>query len=641
MKSPEFLGPYRVGETLGRGGMGAVYVGVHERTGEKVAVKLIAAHVADEPRFRRRFDAEVETLKRLRHEGIVRLIGYGEEQGQLFYSMELVEGESLQQRIRRQKKLDWQTTIDIAIEICAALKHAHDFGVIHRDLKPANLILSNAGKVKLVDFGIAKLFGFGEQTMAGSILGTADYMAPEQADSSGVSVRTDLYALGSVSYAMLTGRPPFPGKRTTEVVEALRRDRPVPLELIDPELPEALVELVHQLLEKEPADRPPTSLSVMNRLKAMRAGLLHQQTLHAGSLPTEPGVSAPDHSNAEKTDALLDKTGAGDLDTTGISAADPPRAASPNPSSDSRKTVNLVHKTKVTPADSRFEATIVSRNTAATVRPTDPGNDEATSTPTASRPTHFQSVEDEVASPQTSGAANASTSDHWKQAISISLMAAVLIAAGLLFFKATKQPTADDLYAIIADHAESENAAEAQREIAQFLTRFPEDPRFEMVQQLNRSLDLQRTLRRLGVQAKLGISPLSAAEQGFLDAMSDRQQDPAGAAARLTQWLAIYDTATLQTSPDEPFDNQLAEMVVLAKHEAAQLAERAPAIVIDPRAEELLDRIRRTVTAAPPETAIKTLRGIVQLHADQPWAEPAVEEAERWLQELEPQPPKQ
>ena len=139
----EFLGPYRIGDVIGRGGMGTVYSAVHERSKEKVAVKLIAANVADEPRFRRRFNAEIKSLELLNHVGIVRIIGYGEEDSQLFYSMELVEGESLQARIRREKRLEWRPTIDIAIQVCAALKHAHDMGVIHRDLKPANLLLTS------------------------------------------------------------------------------------------------------------------------------------------------------------------------------------------------------------------------------------------------------------------------------------------------------------------------------------------------------------------------------------------------------------------------------------------------------------------------------------------------------------------
>ncbi|MEM7315411.1 MAG: serine/threonine-protein kinase, partial [Planctomycetota bacterium] len=184
MKPPEYLGPYQVGDSLGRGGMGTVYKAKHAKSGDDVAVKLIAQHVSDEMKFRRRFHAEIETLKRLKHPNIVRLIGYGEEHGMLFYSMELVSGQTLQSIIRTEKRLAWMRTLDIAIQICSALKHAHDIGVIHRDLKPANLIIEQDDTVKLVDFGISKIFGH-DQTAAGSIMGTADYMAPEQATNSG------------------------------------------------------------------------------------------------------------------------------------------------------------------------------------------------------------------------------------------------------------------------------------------------------------------------------------------------------------------------------------------------------------------------------------------------------------------------
>ncbi|MFG0260864.1 MAG: hypothetical protein ACF788_00520, partial [Novipirellula sp. JB048] len=181
--------------------------------------------------------------------------------------------------------------------------------------------------------------------------------------------------------------------------------------------------------------------------------------------------------------------------------------------------------------------------------------------------------------------------------------------------------------------------AEAQPQITQFLIRFPDDPRFEKVQQLERSLKLKRTLRRLRIRAKLSVSPLSAAEQGFVDAMQHRQQDPTAAAARLTQWLAIYDTPTVPSGGHALSDDALAELIVLAQHEAAQLAERAPAVMIDPRAAELLDRIDHTVSTMSPAKAIETLNGIVQLHSGQPWAKPAVDVAERWLQTLEPPSP--
>jgi len=293
MKPLEYLGPYRILGTIGRGGMGRVFRAEHSHTGERVAVKLIADNVADDPRFRRRFADEVETLKRLKHPNIVRLIGYGEESGQLFYSMELVEGESLQDRLKRDKQLDWQTVVDMAIDVCGALKHAHDFGVIHRDLKPANLLLDASGKVMLVDFGIAKLFGNLEQTVAGSLLGTADYMAPEQAGEGPITTRVDLYALGNVLYACFVGHPPFVYRSVTLLIESVRRETPRRVEELNPKVPLAIAELIHDLLAKRPEDRPPTALAVMNRLKAIREGL--KRTLADQQAALEPRPTSAPH----------------------------------------------------------------------------------------------------------------------------------------------------------------------------------------------------------------------------------------------------------------------------------------------------------------------------------------------------------
>jgi serine/threonine protein kinase len=272
----EHLGPYRIGEPIGRGGMGSVFQAVHEKTGEEVAVKVIASSVSDDMRFRRRFEDEIRTLIKLKHPNIVSIIGSGEEHGQLFYSMELVKGESLQQRLRREKRLAWPFVLDMAIDICSALKHAHNFGVTHRDLKPANLLITTDGSPKLVDFGIAKIFGNTDQTAYGAILGTADFMAPEQAGEGPITSKTDLYALGNVLYACFAGRAPFGGRTMTRILEAMRTETPTPLDLVAPDVPSEIVQLVHDLLEKSPEDRPPTALATMNRMKAIRAGLMRQ-----------------------------------------------------------------------------------------------------------------------------------------------------------------------------------------------------------------------------------------------------------------------------------------------------------------------------------------------------------------------------
>jgi eukaryotic-like serine/threonine-protein kinase len=172
----EQLGPYRVTRLLGRGGMGAVYEGVHVETGERAAVKILSIGHADDAPFRARFVSEIESLKLLQHPNIVRLIGYGEQDGMLFYSMELVAGKNLHEELQTGRRFAWREVSDIAVQICGALKHAHDHGVIHRDLKPANLLRTSEGTVKLTDFGIAKLFGSTQLTSAGGVIGTADYM---------------------------------------------------------------------------------------------------------------------------------------------------------------------------------------------------------------------------------------------------------------------------------------------------------------------------------------------------------------------------------------------------------------------------------------------------------------------------------
>lgn len=600
----EFLGPYRIGEKLGQGGMGSVYRAVHEKTGEPVAVKLIAAQVADEPRFRRRFDAEVKTLLKLRHDGIVRLIGFGEERGQLFYSMELVEGESLQARIKRVKKLDWMQAIDIAIEVCAALKHAHDMGVIHRDLKPANLLLTSDNHVKLVDFGIAKIFGDGQNTLIGSVLGTADYMAPEQIDSSGITVRTDLYAVGSLMYAMLTGRPPFRGKSTTQVIASLKRDRPVPLDIINPELPEPLVELVHQLLEKDPADRPPTALSVMNRLKAMRAGLLRSQTVVSEGSSTEV-ASQPTIDTADKrsdsdsesevnTNVSNDPTLVRGLDESFLLQS----AARANPVASDPTTPTVVSDTR----ESRLGAAGDRRSQ------------------TTAQKTHFQ-----VVAEKPDGAISRHSAKHakptWLQWVGVAAMAAILLAGAVLLLLAMRPPSADELY-LAATQANDTGSRKA------FLRRFPEDERATEVKDLLMSDQLRGAINRISAQSKLGVASLSAAEEAFLQAMEGREDDPQAAAQRLGQWLRAFD------NPANREDPKIATLLELADHEHQRLLEERGDQREDPKLVQLMREIDAAEQLEDPGLRREKLEAIIELFDSNGWASPALERARRLLEEI-------
>lgn len=619
MAAFEFLGPYRIRQEIGRGGMGTVYEATHEKTGQRVAVKLISSTVADDVKFRRRFAAEVETLKRLRHPGIVQLIGYGEEDGHLFYVMELVEGESLQQRIRRERRLQWLPALEIAIQVATALKHAHDIGVIHRDLKPANLLITTDGTVKLVDFGIAKIFGSVEQTVAGSVLGTADYMAPEQADSRSITPRTDLYALGSVMYAMFAGRPPFSGKRLTEVIDSLKRERPVPLDLINPDLPEEIVSLIDDLLEKDPGDRPPTALAVLNRLKAIRVGLQRQQTLSADTSQTVGGDQPPE----------AGLTSGGRRAGTGVLGDDATSASGPHthptdPSTDSSSPPES--PLPPVPPGSPDDVTVVSQG--APDRGDVGEEDFELRKPTRS---HFQSVD-------TSGGRVSvfdSQPQHepfgWWQALSVAGLVLFLIAGLAVIVYAFRTPSADQLHSEIRAAEAADDLRDAEPLIRQFLETYPDDPRAGDLEALEDLVAMDQFLSRLRGKAHRpgGAEGLAAAEQTFLEAMELRQRAPGRAEQQLRAWLAVHAPPGATLAPT------IRRMASIARREISELRSKASAGKNDPRVEALVDRIAWGRANLSKPQLRDLLSGIRQLYGSKQWAAPAVAHAESELAALE------
>ena len=205
----ENLGKWRIFKELGRGGMGRVYLAQEEATGRQAALKVLAPELAQDVGFLQRFQREIETLSQLTHPNIVRFYESGFENGHYFYAMEYVDGQSLDEGLLAQKRMPWRDVLDIALQLCPALRHVHDHGVIHRDLKPSNIIRTAAGHVKLMDFGIAKIFAGSHLTATGGVVGTAEYISPEQASGKPVTKRSDLYSFGVVLYTLLVGRPPF------------------------------------------------------------------------------------------------------------------------------------------------------------------------------------------------------------------------------------------------------------------------------------------------------------------------------------------------------------------------------------------------------------------------------------------------
>jgi serine/threonine-protein kinase len=247
--------------------MGTVYA-ADDETGQPAAIKVLSPSLAGEPGFRSRFEAEIESLRKLLHPNIVRLYGFGEQDGLLFFAMELVEGSSLEKELQNGRRFDWREVAEIALQICRALRHAHDHGVIHRDIKPANLLLAEDGVVKLTDFGIARLFGH-RLTGAGGVIGTAEYMAPEQADGRPVTHQADLYSLGCVLYALLTGRPPFQAASFPAVLHMQRYEQPESLAHYAPDVPKPLAAIVHRLLAKTAEERYPNAQLVARELNAV------------------------------------------------------------------------------------------------------------------------------------------------------------------------------------------------------------------------------------------------------------------------------------------------------------------------------------------------------------------------------------
>lgn len=265
--APDRLGEYLIGKKIGAGGMGSVYLATNVHTDQVVAIKILPSALAREPGFVERFHREIEALKKMHNPYVIEFYDSGVENDIYYYVMEYVDGETLTKRLRREKRIDWKTVIQISIQICSALKAAHDAGIIHRDLKPSNLMLNEDGTVKLADFGVAQLFATEKLTVTGGIIGTAEYMSPEQAEGKRVSRQSDLYSLGAVMYVMLTGRPPFSGKTMLAIIQKQRYgqfDRPG--RYVD-DLPVWLEEIVCQLLEKDPEKRFPDAYVLSRRLQ--------------------------------------------------------------------------------------------------------------------------------------------------------------------------------------------------------------------------------------------------------------------------------------------------------------------------------------------------------------------------------------
>jgi serine/threonine-protein kinase len=295
---------YRLDEPLATGGMGTVYRAFDQRIGRPVAVKVLRRSLASDPTFVERFRREARAAGALSHAGIAKVFDYGERGGEPFIVMELVEGQNLAQRIADRGRLPWREAFGIGAQVARALAAAHALGLVHRDIKPANILLSPDGFAKLTDFGIARAAQATTLTRTGMVLGSANYVAPEQARGITVGPAADLYSLGCVLFEAVCGQPPYRGANAV-VIAAQHVDAPVPNPRDHvPDLPGHVAALLVRALAKDPAQRFPSAAAMATALSAASSETVGDATapLAASRSPTRlppatgtgvPGDTAP------------------------------------------------------------------------------------------------------------------------------------------------------------------------------------------------------------------------------------------------------------------------------------------------------------------------------------------------------------
>ena len=598
--------------------MGTVYEAV-DAAGRPVAVKTLSAYLGDETGLRRRFEAEIETLKGLRHPGIVRLIAFGEDEGLPFFAMELVPGRSLEETLKAGRTFSWQETVTVAGEIARALKAAHDQGIVHRDLKPANLLLPDepGGGVKLADFGIARLFGDTGQTLAGTVVGTAEYMAPEQAAGGPVDHRVDLYALGLVMYAMLVGRPPFRGGEVGEVLRRQQRETPARVSAFVTDVPATLDRLIEKLLAKDPADRPATALALGRLLATIEQD------------PRPPNAADP------VATATIDFRGGNTL-----LGREPPPEVPPGVDllAATRATVAgaapqpATHSPAAMAADARGQAatlpfvnpTAADGPASLAHRPTEPA--PGLRQPHIPADTRFTTVEELDRSQQDQAARQRRREGLTRFGLAGGLVALV-VAVGYVVSQPVSRDTLHERIMALAGDPGAD-LRDATDLIDLFLARHGDDPRAVTIRSLRRALDLD------------------ALERDYRAAVAREQESPFACLTGLETILALYGAGSptgdegdeLSTAADASLwldltRRQIDRVRPLAAREREEDAARAGATLGE--AASLATLAETTADQAAREALLARRRGLlsglVEIFADRPHVADAVTEARRLL----------
>ena len=667
------FGPYTIGRVLGRGGMGTVYEGTCETEGTVVAVKVLTDSLDDDTEDRLRFEVEIETLKRLHHPNIVRLSGFGEEQGRLYYVMELVKGSSLHPEFRKKRFFQWQEVAKIGLELCTALRHAHDRGVIHRDIKPANILLDQQGNVKLSDFGIARFFGSQRITDVHSIIGTLEYMSPEQALGNPITASSDLYSLGCVLYALLTCKPPFPARSLPELLRKHQSTSPAPIRSFRDDVPDDLGYTIADLLQIRPEDRPKNALLVTKQLRSLLHALagnpeeikvlpMSPETplWHQQSTAVSPnGGYQPDSNVHDKTDSsevvdlgniaepktdvspnvpqseslfgsfkrIGDEHLTGEARTVPLPQADFPGDSDAGRLSDSNNVYSLAETvTAIAVAPSLVKAD--------TSKEQDHAQDSSRET-TVKQPktsTRFTAVADRDFNPfpeDESPRPLFSLTTVWA---SVTLLTIGLTAYYLL------QPVPPEvLFKRIT--AKIDKGELARNDIRLFLSTYPDHVKVEQVWRYLDELDLSEHERRLERRTlSLAQRSLSPVERAYVEILTSSPNNSELTIDKLHAFIAVFQTvpsASEELAQPHRYTSSPVEVCVeLARRRLKKLEQEAAEInaeqeqVLRRRLEEAMDW-----DSKDPVRAEGIRRGIIELYQNYRWAAEIVDEAKKLLEE--------
>jgi len=679
----EKLGPFKIGRVLGRGGMGAVYEGIHEDDNSAVAIKVLSDSFDEDAEVRVRFETEIETLKRLYHPNIVRLSGFGADHGQLYYVMEFVDGPSLQQELRRRRLFQWHEVAKIGLEICQALRHAHDRGIIHRDIKPANILLDQGGNIKLSDFGIARFFGSQSITDIHSVIGTLEYMSPEQALANPISSSTDLYSLGCVLYALLVGKPPFPARSLPELLRKHQTIIPALIGSVRHDVPDELGYIIVDLLKIRPEDRPRNAFLVTKRLQSLLQSLVGDPA-EIKVLPLLPETPKRYHESVFPLCQLAETYEGGsiiELDRIVKPEAPDRRALFPQGETltGSFKRIGEEHSVTVFPANHDFDEsensgnvssktdTVTSLSAADDRRaipilnggtagqsvkfdvaplpheqatPQDVQQGSETPVKPLKTPTRFTTVADKKFDPfeEEDRAARPILS------LPIVLTSTLLMFIGLTVYYLIQPVPPDVLYVrITTTLREGETAngysparlRSAQKDIDQFLAMYPDHPLAAQVAVFQDELHLSDHERRLERRMQFSsLRPLSPVERTYVNILTSLPNDPEQMIDKLRAFIAVFQTVRPEGSavPQRHASSPVEICVELARRRLQKLEQDVAEInaeqeqVIRRRLDEAADW-----DSTDPTRAEGIRRGIIELYQNHRWADGLVEEAKQFL----------